>query len=90
MTGTPAFVIVDDYEPVARAALPQDVWDYFAGGASDEWTMAENRRAFDRWMLRPRFLRSVGDPTTATDVLGTPVSFPVLVAPWAYQTLAHP
>jgi 4-hydroxymandelate oxidase len=90
MTGTPAFVIVDDYEPVARAALTQDVWDYFAGGASDEWTLAENRRAFDRWMLRPRFLRSVGDPVTATDVLGTPVSFPVLVAPWAYQTLAHP
>ena len=41
MTDTPSFVIVDDYEPVARAALPQDVWDYFAGGASDEWTLAE-------------------------------------------------
>ena len=70
MTEPSPFVIVDDYEPVARAALPPDVWGYFAGGAGDEWTLAENRRAFDRWMLRPRFLRGAGEPDTSTSVLG--------------------
>ena len=89
MTEQAPFVTVDDYEPVARAALPPDVWGYFAGGAGDEWTLAENRRAFDRWMLRPRFLRGAGEPDTSTSVLGAPLSFPVLVAPWAYQDLAH-
>ncbi len=84
------FVIVDDYEPVARAQLPRDVYDFFAGGAGDEWTLAENRRAFERWTLRPRYLRGVGSPDPATSVLGVPVSFPVLVAPWAYQRMAHP
>ncbi|MGZ8630674.1 MAG: alpha-hydroxy acid oxidase [Actinomycetota bacterium] len=89
MDESPRFVIVDDYEPVARAALPADVWGYFSGGAGDEWTLTENRRAFERWMLRPRFLRAAGDPETSTNVLDVEVSFPVMVAPWAYQRLAH-
>jgi isopentenyl diphosphate isomerase/L-lactate dehydrogenase-like FMN-dependent dehydrogenase len=85
----PRFVTVDDYEPVARGSVPPDVWDYFAGGAGDEWTLRENGRAFDRWMLRPRFLRAAGDPDPSTSVLGTPLAFPALVAPLGYQYLAH-
>jgi 4-hydroxymandelate oxidase len=84
------FVTVDDYEPVARERLPPDVYDFYAGGAGDEWTLAENRRAFGRWILRPRILRGAGDPDPSTSILGTPISFPVLVAPWAFQSMAHP
>ena len=47
------FVTVDDFEPVARERLEPALYDYFAGGAGDEITLAENRRAFDRWVLRP-------------------------------------
>ena len=83
-------VTVDDYEPIARERLPRDVYDFYAGGAGDEWTLAENRRAFDRWSLRPRYLRGAGTPDPSTSILGVPISFPVLVAPWAYQGLAHP
>jgi 4-hydroxymandelate oxidase len=90
MDSVPRFVTVDDYEPVARERLPPDVYDFYAGGAGDEWTLAENRRAFDRWSLRPRVLRGAGSPNPATSILGTPISFPVLVAPWAYQSMAHP
>jgi isopentenyl diphosphate isomerase/L-lactate dehydrogenase-like FMN-dependent dehydrogenase len=90
MSEPPRYVTVHDYEPVARTAMPHDVWDYFAGGAGDEWTLAENQRAFDRWILRPRFLRGSTEPDTSTTILGTPLSFPVMVAPWAYQGLAHP
>jgi isopentenyl diphosphate isomerase/L-lactate dehydrogenase-like FMN-dependent dehydrogenase len=84
------FVTVDDYEPAAREVLPADVYDYYAGGAGDEWTLGENRRAFDRWMIRPRMLTDASPPDPSTRLLGTPVSFPVLVAPWAYQRMAHP
>jgi isopentenyl diphosphate isomerase/L-lactate dehydrogenase-like FMN-dependent dehydrogenase len=90
MIDPPAFITVDDYEPVARGRLPKDVYAFYAGGAGDEWTLAENRRAFDRWTLRPRFLRGAGEPDPSTTLLGTPASFPVLVAPWAYQRMAHP
>jgi 4-hydroxymandelate oxidase len=90
MPARPRFITVDDYELAAREVLPPDVYDYYAGGAGDEWTLRENRRAFDRWILRPRFLRGAGQPDASTTVLGAPVSFPVIVAPWAYQHLAHP
>jgi isopentenyl diphosphate isomerase/L-lactate dehydrogenase-like FMN-dependent dehydrogenase len=84
------FLTVEDYEAVAREALPPDVYDYFAGGAGDEWTLRENRAAFDRWVLRPRVLANASRPDPSTAVLGADLSFPVLVAPWAYQSLAHP
>jgi len=84
------YLQVDDYEPVAKEKLPSDVYDYYAGGAGDERTLGENLRAFDRWVLRPRFLRGSGSPDPSTELLGTRVEFPVLVAPWAYQGRAHP
>lgn len=86
----PRYLQVDDYEPVAKEKLPPDVYDYYAGGAGDERTLGENLRAFDRWVLRPRFLRGSGLPDTSIELLGTRVEFPVLVAPWAYQGRAHP
>ncbi len=89
MSAAPRFVTLDDFEPEARAALPGDVFDYFAGGAGDEWTMAENRRAFDRFVLRPRVLRGAASPDPSVVLLGALLSSPVIVAPWAFQGLAH-
>jgi 4-hydroxymandelate oxidase len=86
----PPYVQIDDYEPVARSKVPEDLWDFYEGGAGDERTLADNVRAFDRWILRPRVLRGVSSPDTATTVLGWPISTPVLVAPWAHQRRAHP
>lgn len=83
-------VTVEDLERIARERLPRDVYDFVAGGAGDERTLDDNVRAFDRWIVRPRILRGVVEPDTATEVLGTPVSLPVLVAPWAYQRMVHP
>lgn len=84
------YLTLDDFEPAARELLPPDVYDYYAGGAGDEWTLAENRRAFDDWMIRPRMLRGAYPPDPSTEVLGTPLAFPVVIAPWAYQGMAHP
>jgi 4-hydroxymandelate oxidase len=81
---------VDDFEEEARARLPQLVYDYYAGGAGDEWTLRENRRAFDRWVFRPRFLVDCSNPDLRTTVLGTEIEFPVMVAPTAFHRLAHP
>jgi 4-hydroxymandelate oxidase len=89
MVQTPRFVTVDDYEPHARELLPQDVYGYFAGGAGDEGSLRENVAAFDRWILRPRFLRGVDSCDPSTNVLGADLALPVLIAPWAYQWMAH-
>ena len=94
-TGTEAadvrsLLCVADFEAAARGCLPQMAFDYYAGGAGDEITLAENVRAFDRWLIRPRVLVDVSAPDLSTTVLGEPVSFPVLLAPTAMQALAHP
>ena len=59
------------------------------GGAGDERTLRWNREAFSRYRLRPRVLVDVSTVSTETTVLGTPVSMPALVAPMAFQQIAH-
>jgi isopentenyl diphosphate isomerase/L-lactate dehydrogenase-like FMN-dependent dehydrogenase len=79
-----------DFERLAEGKVEPGPWGYFAGGAGDERTLADNDAAFGRWRLRPRMLVDVGSVTTATTVLSRDVSMPVLVAPTAFQRLAHP
>ncbi len=83
-------VNVSDYERLAEQALEPGAHGYFAGGAGDERTLRENVAAFARWRLRPRMLVDVGEVSASTTVLGEEVSMPVLVAPTAFQRLAHP
>jgi 4-hydroxymandelate oxidase len=89
MAGSP-YLQVDDFEPVAREKLSPEIYEFTAGGAGDERTLAENLRAFERWVLRPRFLRGAGPPDASTEVLGERIAQPVLIAPWAFQRRAHP
>ncbi len=78
----------DELERAARQRLRPDAWDYYAGGADDEVTVEENVAAWRRLRLHPHVLRDVTHVETATSVLGTRVTAPVLVAPTAYQRLA--
>jgi isopentenyl diphosphate isomerase/L-lactate dehydrogenase-like FMN-dependent dehydrogenase len=80
---------LDDAERRAEEVVTPDAWAYIAGGAGDERTLHWNREAFSRYRLRPRVLVDVSAVTTGTTVLGTPVSMPVLVAPMAFQAIAH-
>jgi hypothetical protein len=41
-------VNVFEYEALAKEKLPKMVFDYYASGAEDQWTLQENRRAFER------------------------------------------
>lgn len=83
-------VNLDELEPLARERLDRSVYDYIAGGAEDEWTLRENRAAYERWVLRPRVLVDVERLDLSTTVLGTPVALPVLGAPTALHRLCHP
>jgi isopentenyl diphosphate isomerase/L-lactate dehydrogenase-like FMN-dependent dehydrogenase len=81
---------VADYERLAQEMLEPGAYGYFAGGAGDEVTLRENVEAFRRLRLRPRVLADVSGVSTAATVLGHDVSMPILVAPTAFQRLAHP
>ena len=79
-----------DYERLAAERLEPGAHGYYAGGAGDELTLRDNVEAYRRWVLRPRMLVDVEPCSTATTVLGQEVSMPLLVAPVAFQRVAHP
>jgi 4-hydroxymandelate oxidase len=83
-------VNVADFERAASEKLDAGALGYFAGGAGDELTLRENVEAWRRWRFRPRVLVDGGEATTEAQLLGTPLSMPVLVAPVAYQRLVDP
>ena len=80
---------LESLEVRARELLEPMLFDYIAGGSGDEWTLHENRAAWSRLQLLPRMLRGVGTRDQRTTVLGTPVSFPVLVPPMGFHGLCH-
>jgi len=88
----PGFEPVDlwDLECKAREILDPGVYDFFAGGAGEELTLADNVAAWNRLRLRPRVLRDVSRIDTSTTMLGAPVVSPLAVAPMAFQRLADP
>jgi len=83
-------VNVSDFEAIARERMTPSAYDYYAGGAEDEVTLAANREAFRRLSLRPRMLAGVSDVSTRTEVLGIPMALPVALAPTAFNKLGHP
>jgi isopentenyl diphosphate isomerase/L-lactate dehydrogenase-like FMN-dependent dehydrogenase len=87
---TEAWINVGDAERAAAERLEPGPLGYFCGGAGDELTLAENLEAWRRWRLRPRVLVDTSRVTTASELFGAPLSMPLLIAPVAYQRVAHP
>ena len=84
---------LDDLERDARHAIGEMAYAYYSGGADDERLLTGNVDAWGHWQLHPRVLAGIGGleaVSTATTMLGTPVSSPVAIAPTALQGLAHP
>jgi hypothetical protein len=82
-------VAVTDYEPLARERVSPQAWAYIAGGAGDELTLRRNRDAFDALTLAPRVLADLTDASTTIELFGQTFAHPMLLAPVAYQKLAH-
>ncbi|RZS87395.1 4-hydroxymandelate oxidase [Motilibacter rhizosphaerae] len=77
-------------EAQAELALPRSTYDYYAGGSGEEITLESNLAGWRGYRLRPRVLRDVAEVDTSTEVLGTRLAAPVVVAPSALHGLAHP
>ncbi|HEX2308202.1 MAG TPA: alpha-hydroxy acid oxidase [Jatrophihabitantaceae bacterium] len=76
-------------EASARQLLPEATYNYLAGGADDELTLADNVAAWSRYQLRPHVLRDVSTVDLSTSLLGTLMASPIHVAPTAYHRLLH-
>jgi len=82
-------VCIEDFEKLAHEMLDQNALDYYKSGADSEETLRENKKAFNRWIIRPRMLRDVSTRNLTKIVLGKPVAYPLGVSPTAMQKLAH-
>jgi 4-hydroxymandelate oxidase len=90
MTDAPRPITVAEYEPLARARTDPAAWDYQAGGAGDERSVADNRAAWDRIALMPRVLVDVAARDLSTSAFGVGLAHPIVVAPTAAHHLSHP
>lgn len=83
-------VCLADYAALARERLDDNARAYFEGGAADEWTLAANAQAWRDLALSARVLRPMAGGHTRVELLGRTLAHPILLAPVAYQRLAHP
>ncbi|MEX2300686.1 MAG: alpha-hydroxy acid oxidase [Bryobacterales bacterium] len=79
-----------DFEAVAYEKLPREVYNYTAYGTCGEFTLRRNRESFDWVELVPKSVVNVNAIGTATDVLGTKMAYPIMLAPSAGHVALHP
>ena len=86
---SPKVVNVQDFRALARRRVPKVVFDYLDGGAEDEITLGENRRAFEDVTFRPRHAVAFAEYDLRTRVLGCDIALPVMLAPVGYSSVMH-
>ncbi|WP_353951346.1 alpha-hydroxy-acid oxidizing protein [Knoellia sp. S7-12] len=80
----------DELETRARKEMSPRAWAYVAGGAGAGATVRANRAAFDRWQIVPRMLHGNTTRDLRTEILGTPLTAPVMLAPVGAAELIAP
>ena len=84
-----AFTNLEQLEELARPLLTTSAFDYYAGAAETEQTARDNRDAFKAFRLIPRVLVDVSAVHTNLTLFDMDLSCPILVAPMAFQAMAH-
>jgi len=79
-----------DFEAVAYEKLPRSAFNYTARGSAGEFTLRRNRDAFDWVDLVAKSMVDVSSIDTTTEILGTKMAFPMMVAPTAAHGALHP
>jgi len=73
----------------ARRRLPGAAMGYLDGGGEDEYTLRENRAAFDEYEFAPRVLHDVHNIDLSVTVLGARLPVPFALAPVGAPRLFH-
>lgn len=73
----------------AKKIIPTGGYGYIVGGSEDEWTLAENTKAFNHAQIVPKALSNIDSPDLSTNFLGIDLKTPIMMAPTAAQGLAH-
>ncbi len=88
--GMDELTTVREFEAVAYAKMPRNFFMYMAQGGEGEVTLRRNREAFDWVELVPKSVVDVSSVQTATEILGTPMAFPIMTSPTAFHIQLNP
>lgn len=80
---------LESLEERAEKIIPTGEFGYISGGSEDEWTLRQNRTAFQHRQIAPKALSGIEKPELNTEIFGIPLNTPVMMAPAAAQGLAH-
>ncbi|WRT65320.1 uncharacterized protein IL334_002263 [Kwoniella shivajii] len=79
-----------DFDEAAKRSLTGKAWAYMSSGATDQFTLDLNRKAFNSILFRPRIMIDVDVADTRTTMLGQKTSLPIFISPAGMAKLAHP
>jgi 4-hydroxymandelate oxidase len=71
---------VQDFEPLARSALPPAHFGYIATGADDDRTVLRNHDAFSHYEIRAHRFSDLANLKTTTKIFGTAWSTPIYLS----------
>ncbi|CAK9782748.1 L-lactate dehydrogenase [Cutaneotrichosporon oleaginosum] len=77
-----------DFHEAGRRNMSSKAWSYISAGATDEYSLDLNRRAWNWVLFRPRVLVDVAEVDTRTSLMGCETSLPVFIAPTGMSKLA--
>jgi len=83
-------VSIAELEQRAIEAMEPRTAAYVGAGAGSEETIRANAEAFRRHRIVPRMLRDVSSRDLSSELLGTPLPAPLLLAPIGVQKIVHP
>jgi 4-hydroxymandelate oxidase len=86
----PAWVNLHDLQAAADPLLSPQARAYLNGGGGDERTLQANHTDWAALRLWPRVMRPLAASHTGLTLAGRALDHPILLAPVAYQRLAHP
>lgn len=72
-----------------KTTLKPSHFDYYRGGAADELTLKRNCQAFAEISIWPRMLVDISKRDMSLSLAGQAIDMPILIAPTAFQALAH-
>src|SRR6267154_964967 len=78
-----------ELEAAAHERLSPEAYGYVAGAAGSETTVRNNRDAFDRWRIVPRMLRDTSRRDLRSELLGSELPAPFMLAPVGVQAIVH-
>jgi len=81
---------IEDLRVLARQRLPASVFEFIDGGAEDERTLQDNRRALSRHRIVSRVLMDVSKPNLETPIFNKTWSAPFVVCPMGSCALGWP